>query len=181
MTPPPDRPVQIGRHAIIAVAIALVAPFTGIAWPFALATGIVIGSAEVDRAHGVSASFATRVIRLAAVTGGVLAMLFAGVVVGGLIAFLIVALASFSERLAADASATDRTLARIVMFIAGGIGWIVLGNSVRAPSRDPPRILTRQLARDATLHARHPGDRCLGSTVPALPRRAADRTVEWAR
>ena len=128
MTPPPDRPLQIGRHVIVAAAIAFVAPFTGFAWPFALATGIVIGSGQVEQANGGSASVATRLIRLAAVTGGVLAMLFAGAVIGGLIAFLIVALTAFSERLSADASVPGRSLARIVLFIGAGIGWIVFGS-----------------------------------------------------
>ena len=112
----------------MAVAIGLVAPFTAFAWPFAIATGIVIGRGEVERAHGLSASRAQRLARVLEVTGGVLAMLFAGVFIGGLIAFLVVALAAFSERLSADASATDRSLARIVMFIGGGFGWIVLGS-----------------------------------------------------
>jgi hypothetical protein len=127
MTPPPDRPLRIGSHVIVALAIALVAPFTGFAWPFALATGIVIGRGEVDTAHGVSASLAQRLARVLEVTGGVLAMLFAGVFIGGLVAFLIVALATFSERLAADASSTDRTLARIVLFIGGAFGWLIIG------------------------------------------------------
>jgi hypothetical protein len=122
-----ERPLQMGSHLIVAAAIGMIAPFTGFAWPFALATGIVIGAGEVERAHGVPVSLTQRLVRVLAVTGGVLAMLIAGVVVGGLIAFLVAALATFSERLAADASSTDRTLARIVLFIGGGLGWILLG------------------------------------------------------
>jgi len=116
MTLTGERPLQIGGHVIVALAIALVAPFTGFAWPFAIATGSIIGQGSVEKAHGVSAPLATRLIRVLAVTGGVLAMLVAGVLVGGLIAFLVTALAAFSERLAADASPTDRGLARIVLF-----------------------------------------------------------------
>lgn len=98
-----------------------------LAWPFALATGIVIGKAEVEKARGLPVSTSGGLVRRAAVTGGILAMLFAGAIIGGLIALRIVALAAFSERLSADASPIDRTLARIVMFIAGGIGWLVIG------------------------------------------------------
>jgi hypothetical protein len=120
-------PFQIGRHLVVAIAIGVLAPFTGLAWPFAIATGIVIGTAEVERAHGRTASPSTRLVRFAAVTGGVLAMLIAGAIVGGIIAFLVAALAVFSERIAADASPTDRNLARILLLVGGALGWIVLG------------------------------------------------------
>jgi hypothetical protein len=122
-----DRPLQLGRHVIVAVAIGLVAPFTAFAWPFAIATGIVIARGEVERINGVSASAAQHVARFVEVIVGALAMLFAGVFFGGLIAFVIVALTAFSERMSAEASPTDRTLARIVLFIGGGVGWVVLG------------------------------------------------------
>ena len=123
-----DRPIQLGRHLILAVALGLVAPFTGLAWPFALATGIVIGKDEVEKSQGVPESTASRIRRRAAVTGGILAMLIAGAVIGGLIAIVIVRLSTFSERLAADASAIDRSLARIVLFIAAGAGWLIIGS-----------------------------------------------------
>ena len=120
-------PFQIGRHLVVAIAIGVLAPFTGLAWPFAIATGIVIGTAEVEGTHGRTASPSTRLVRFVAVTGGVLAMLIAGAIVGGIIAFLVAALAVFSERIAADASPIDRNLARILLLVGGALGWIVLG------------------------------------------------------
>jgi uncharacterized membrane protein len=118
---------QFGRNLIVAVAIGVLAPFTLLAWPFAIATGIVIGNADVAKSRGLTVSPSTRFIRLAAVTGGVLAMLIAGALVGGIVAFLVAALAVLSERIAADASPTDRNLARILLFVGGALGWIVLG------------------------------------------------------
>jgi hypothetical protein len=120
-------PPQFGRNLIVAVAIGVLAPFTLLAWPFAIATGIVIGTADVAKTHGLTVSPSTRLIRLAAVTGGVLAMLIAGALVGGIVAFLVAALAVLSERIAADASPTDRSLARILLFVGGALGWMILG------------------------------------------------------
>jgi hypothetical protein len=120
-------PPQLGRNLIVAIAVGVLAPFTLWAWPFAIATGIVIGTAEVAKTLGLSASPSTRFIRLAAVTGGVLAMLIAGAIVGGIVAFLVAALAVLSERINADASPTDRNLARILLFVGGALGWMVLG------------------------------------------------------
>ena len=120
-------PPHFGRNLIVASAVGVLAPFTLLAWPFAIATGIVIGIADVAKTLGLTASPSTRLIRLAAVTGGVLAMLIAGSVLGGIVAFLIAALAVLSERIAADASPTDRILARILLFVGGALGWMVLG------------------------------------------------------
>ena len=120
-------PPQLGRNLIVATAVGVLAPFTLLAWPFAIATGIVIGTADVEKTLGLTASPTTRFIRLAAVTGGVLAMLIAGAIVGGLVAFLVAALAVFSERIAADASPTDRNLARILLLVGGALGWMILG------------------------------------------------------
>jgi hypothetical protein len=119
-------PLRLSRHLVVAAAIGLVAPFTGLAWPFAILTGMVIGRSEVDRQRGIPASTTTRVAQVLAVTGGVLAMLLFGAIVGGLIALVIVALAAFSERLAAGASPTDRTLARILVAVVAAVGYVVL-------------------------------------------------------
>ena len=86
-----------------------------------------IGTADVEKSHGQTASRSTRFVRIVAVTGGVLAMFVAGAFVGGIIAFLVAALAVFSEQIAADASPTDRNLARILLLVGGALGWIVLG------------------------------------------------------
>jgi uncharacterized membrane protein len=118
-------PFRLGRHLVVALAIGLLAPFTLWAWPFAIATGIVIGTADVEKAHGQTASGSTRFVRIVAVTGGVLAMFVAGAFVGAIVGFFVAALADFSERGAADASPTDRNLARIMLFVGGALGWIV--------------------------------------------------------
>jgi len=122
-----STPFRFGRHVVVALAIGLLAPFTLWAWPFAIATGIVIGTADVEKSHGQTASRSTKLVRIVAVTGGVLAMFVAGAFVGGIVGFFVAALADFSERIAADASPTDRNLARILLFVGGALGWIVLG------------------------------------------------------
>jgi hypothetical protein len=127
-TPAVER-INLGKHAIIGVAIGLISLFTVLAWPFAILTGMVIGQSEVDRTHGRPGR--ARILRILAVTGGVLAMLFFGALVGGLIAFFIVALAASSERMAGNASPTDRTMARIVVFLAAVGTWIVLAVVLR--------------------------------------------------
>ena len=123
--PMETTPFSFGRHLIVALAIGVLAPFTLWAWPFAIATGIVIGTADVEKAHGQTAPRSTKLVRVAAVTGGVLAMFVAGAFVGGIVGFFVAALADFSERMAADASPTDRNLARILLFVGGALGWIV--------------------------------------------------------
>ena len=121
-----SAPLRLVNHVIPAVAIVPIAFFTALAWPFAILTGIVIGKAEADRRRGVPTSTAARAVQFLAVTGGVLAMLFFGAILGGLIAFLIVALAAFSERLAADYSPSDRMLARILLVTVAVIGYVLL-------------------------------------------------------
>lgn len=54
------------RHLVVALDIGLLAPFTLWAWPFAIATGIVIGTADVEKAHGQTASRSTRFVRVVA-------------------------------------------------------------------------------------------------------------------
>ena len=114
------------NYIAIGLAIAIISPFTGFAWPFALLTGLVIGRAERDSELGVRVPAGTRIIRILAVTGGVIAMMLAGAVVGGLIGFLIVALAAFSERAAGLATATERTMAAIFLFLGTAAGWLLL-------------------------------------------------------
>ncbi len=120
-------PLRLSHQVIIAVAIGLVAPFTGFAWPFALLTGLVIARDERDRKAGIRVSVPGRVLRVLEVTGGVLAMLFAGVVVGGLIAFGIVWLVVIAERLTADVEPTDHLMARLILAIGATIGFFVFG------------------------------------------------------
>jgi hypothetical protein len=122
----PAGSFHLYRHIIIGLVIALLAPFTGFAWPFAILTGIVIGQDEVDRRRETPRPMATRLARVLAITGGVLAMLLLGAIVGGLIALPIVALAALSERAAADAESVDRIVARLVLFLTPVIAYIVL-------------------------------------------------------
>ena len=61
-----------------------------------------------------------------AIVFGVLGMLFFGVIIGGLVAIVVVVLASFSEKAAAYASPTDRGVARILLFIVPIIMWFIV-------------------------------------------------------
>jgi hypothetical protein len=119
-------PLRISSHVLIGLAIALVAPFTGNAWPFAILTGIVIGRAEADRARGIAAGRSVRLVQFLAVTAGVLLMLIYGAILGGLISFVVAALAAFSERVAGDATQNDRVVARIALVVAAVIGYLIL-------------------------------------------------------
>ena len=117
---------RIYRHVIIGIVIALIAPFTVLAWPFAILLGIVIGRDDVDRQRGVRHSVADRIVGVLAVAGGVLATIFFGALIGAVIALPIIVLAAFSERAAADGSPVDRVMARLVLFLMPIITYIVL-------------------------------------------------------
>ncbi len=123
-TTAPEK-INLPYHAIVGVAMGAVGLFTAFAWIPAILTGSVIGRANVEAAKGLGASTATRVVRILAVTGGVLAMLLLGAIVGGLIAFIVAALAAFSERLVADAAPNDQTIARIVTMLVAAATWLV--------------------------------------------------------
>lgn len=127
-----EQPFRLANHVVIAIAIACVAPFTGWAWPFALLTGLVIARDDLDRQAGTRVPAIKRVIRVLEVTGGVLAMMVAGFVLGGIVAFLIMALVVASERMTAGASATDRMIARLLLVIGAVIGFFVLGSFIHA-------------------------------------------------
>jgi hypothetical protein len=117
---------RLYRHVVIGIVIALIAPFTGLAWPFAILLGIVIGQDDNDRRRGVARSAGTTVVRLLAVTGAVLAMAFFGVVIGGVIAIPIVILSALSERAAADAEPIDRVIARLILLLMPILAYVVL-------------------------------------------------------
>jgi len=114
------------RHIIIGLVIALIAPFTGLAWPFAILLGIVIGQDDVDRQRGVARSRGTTIVRLLAVTGAVLAMAFFGAIIGGLIAIPIVVLSALSERAAADAEPIDRVVARLILLALPILAYVLI-------------------------------------------------------
>ena len=117
---------RLYRHIVIGLAIAIIAPFTALAWPFAILLGIVIGQDNVDRARNIRRSSGTTVVRVLAVTGGVLAMFFFGAFIGGFIALPIVVLAAFSERAAADADPVDRIVARLILVVLPVIAYVAL-------------------------------------------------------
>jgi len=117
---------RLYRHVVIGLAIALLAPFTALAWPFALLTGAVIGQDNVDRQRGISQSAGVKIVRVLAVTGGVLAMMFFGAIIGGFIALPIVGLAAISERAAADADPTDRIVARLILIVLPVLAYAAL-------------------------------------------------------
>ena len=117
---------RIYRHVIIGVVIALIAPFTALAWPFAILLGIVIGRDDVERRQGIKRSAASTVLGILAVAGGVLATIFFGAIIGGLIALPIIVLAAFSERAAADGTPVDRVMARLVLFLMPILAYVVL-------------------------------------------------------
>jgi len=127
MTGSAQATFRLWYHAIIATAVALIAPLTGFAWPLAILTGLVIAADERDRRRGLRVRPITALIRILAVTGGILGMLLAGAVLGGLIALAIVALTVVSERLAADAQESDRLIARLLLLIGAIVGFIVVG------------------------------------------------------
>jgi hypothetical protein len=118
--------MNLPAHVIIGLAMGLVAAFTALAWPFAILTGIVIGKADVERRAGIRQRAAVTIVRYLAVTGGVLGMLVFGLLFGGLVSFVIAALAAFSERLTARASDTDQMIARIAIVVVAVIAWLVL-------------------------------------------------------
>jgi hypothetical protein len=117
---------KLYRHVVIGLVIALIAPFTLLAWPFAILLGIVIGRDAVERRSGVRRSAAATLVGILAVAGGILAAIFFGAIIGALIALPIVVLAGLSERAAADAEPIDRVIARIVIFTMPFLGYIVL-------------------------------------------------------
>jgi len=123
--PTPAEPARLNyvQHLIVGIAMGIVALFTGFAWVPAMLTGSVIGQERVERSKGIRARSSLMILRVFAVTGGFLVMLFAGAIIGGIIALLIVALASFSERLAADATPNDRTIARILVGLVTILVW----------------------------------------------------------
>ena len=120
-----ERP-NLVYHAIIGVAMGAVAVATVFAWIPAIPMGMVIGRAAVEQARGIRPSVTTQIVRILAVTGGVIAMLILGLVLGGIVAFLVASLAAFSERLAGNAGPNEQTIARIFTSLLAAGTWFVL-------------------------------------------------------
>ncbi len=123
---PAFAPLRIGVHLLIAVAIGVVSPFTGLAWPFAIGVGMLLGSAQARRMRGESVGIADDLATGLIAGIGVLAMLFFGALIGGIVAIVVLVLASFSERAAALASPIDRGVARILLFLVPLIAWLIV-------------------------------------------------------
>ena len=119
-------PLRWGVHLLVAASIGIVSPFTGFAWPFATVVGMAMGSAHARRLRGQPDVAGDGLMRGIAIVFGVLGMLFFGVIIGGLVAIVVVVLASFSEKAAAYASPTDRGVARILLFIVPIIMWFIV-------------------------------------------------------
>jgi hypothetical protein len=117
---------RLYRHIVFGLAIALIAPFTALAWPFAILLGVVFGQDDIDRRRGVRRPPAVMIGRVLAVTGGVLAMLFCGAIFGALIAIPIVAIAAISERATADVDPADRAVARLILVILPLLAYVAL-------------------------------------------------------
>ena len=118
--------INLVYHGIIGAAVGVTAAFTALAWPVAMVLGYVIGRDQVERMHGVKARASLSILRALVVVIGVGLMLWLGAILGGLVALIIVALVAFSERIAANASATDQGIARILVLMLGVVIWIVL-------------------------------------------------------
>lgn len=119
-------PLRLGVHALVAVAIGVVSPFTGLAWPVALLVGMMVGSADAAQMRGERRTRADQVAMSFIVALLVLLMLVLGAIVGGLIALIVVALTVFSEKAAAFASPTDRGVARILLFLVPVLMWLIV-------------------------------------------------------
>jgi uncharacterized BrkB/YihY/UPF0761 family membrane protein len=123
-TPAPER-INLVYHLIIGAAVGVTSAFTALAWPVAMVVGYIVGRDQVERMHGIRSGFAVNMLRALGIVFGFGFMLFLGAVVGGLIALIIVALVAFSERIAANASANEQGIARILVFMLGAVIWIV--------------------------------------------------------
>jgi hypothetical protein len=119
-------PLRLGVHLLIAASIGIVSAFTALAWPFAILVGMILGSSTARRLRGEHEGFADTFVTAILAAMGIIAMLIFGAIIGGVIAFAVVALASFSERVAAYASSTDRGIARLLVFIVPLAMWLFL-------------------------------------------------------
>ena len=123
---PSYEPLRIGVHALVGVAISVVAPFTALAWPFAMLVGVIGGSSSARGLRGERTDAGQSLSMALLMAVGVLGMLFFGAIIGGIVAIIVVVLTHFSETAAALASPTDRGVARIIVFLAPIVMWLVV-------------------------------------------------------
>jgi hypothetical protein len=123
----PDRPrFRWLPHLLVALGCAAVAPFTALAWPFALFTGFVVGRVLLLRANGTPPTGSAAVGVGALVAAGFLGMIVFGIAIGGLVAFLIVGLAAESERRAWMGTPRQQIVARIIVVALPTLVWLLL-------------------------------------------------------
>lgn len=111
---------------LVALGCAAVTPFTALAWPFALATGFVVGRVLLVRARGTPPSGPARIAAGALVAVGFVGMMVFGIAIGGLVAFLIVALAAESEKRAGSGTPRQQVLARVLVVALPTLVWLLL-------------------------------------------------------
>jgi hypothetical protein len=121
--PSPIIPLSPLAPVAFGAAAGLMAAFTAFGWPFAVVLSFVIGEASGAAARGERASAAARILRILAVTGGVAAMLWAGALIGGLIAFAVLIAGLAAERRAEHASRDDRQLGRVIFAVVVTLVW----------------------------------------------------------
>ena len=85
-----------------------------------------MGSAAARRMRGQPDAAGDGLMRGLAIVFGVIGMLFFGAIIGGLVAIVVVVFASFSEKAAAHTSATDRGVARILLFMVPIVMWFIV-------------------------------------------------------
>jgi hypothetical protein len=121
-----ERPLNYLRHGAIGVAVAIVAPGTAFAWPFAVLAGIILGRADVVRTRGSSVAMGVRIAAGALVLALLVAIVaLAGGPSGIFVSLAIAAMAALSERAAADASPRDQWTARMLLLVIPLIGLLL--------------------------------------------------------
>jgi hypothetical protein len=113
-------------QVLVALGCAAVAPFTALAWPFALFTGFLVGRVLLQRRHGPPSGRPAKVAAWVAIGAGFLGMMVFGLAIGGLISFAIVALAAESERRASSGSPRQQVLARVLVVVLPTLVWLLL-------------------------------------------------------
>jgi hypothetical protein len=123
---PNGRPFRLRDQVLIGIGAALVTPFTALAWPFALMTGFVLGRIQVSKRYGSPTPRATRALQVIVIAAGFIAMMVFGLALGGLISFLIVALAAESEKRAVTGTPRQYVISRAIVVGLPALTWLLL-------------------------------------------------------
>lgn len=124
--PPLSPPFRWRPHILAALGCATVAPFTALAWPFALFTGFVAGRLLLRRERGrppVGTDLAVTVLLLA--VGGAGMFVF-GIALGGIVALAITWMAAQSERRVWMGTPRQQLLARVLVVGLPALVWLLL-------------------------------------------------------